>query len=156
MNDKDIVSLFAMFCIFLVFLYFGKSFLENVAIMENPIINELNNNIFYKEFFQNKSEENKLSDKSFNTYDNTCIINNEGFVNELLPKSNKICHEDLNNQFKNIKENIPIDNNLCYRGFKPKSKENKTDMPLPNVPLSYLLDTNKSIKLSEEIKKNIY
>ena len=155
MNDKDIVSLFAMFCIFLIFLYFGKSFLENVITSHKPIINYYNTDKLYKEPVQIKYEENKLSEKSFNTYDiDKHVINNDGFVNELLQKSDKISDPYLNNQFKNIKENIPIDNNLCKSGFKPLSKEYKTDMPLINIPVSYLLDENKSVKLSEQIKHN--
>lgn len=151
MKDKDIISLFAMFFIFLIFLYFGKSLLDNV----NTKQKQINEKREYKEPVQIKYEEHKLSDKSFNTYDNNNYIENDGFVNELLPKSTyKLPTNNFNNQFTEAKYNIPIDRNLCNKGFKPLSKEYKTDLPLPNVPTSYILDSNKSVKLSEQIKKN--
>jgi hypothetical protein len=155
MRDKDVISLLAMFFIFIIFIYFGKSFLDDVDTYQTST--SYNNN---RQFINNGDpilinyEKHKESDRSFNTYSKEEHIETNGFINELISKYNcKLSNDELNNHFIEAKKTIPIDYNLCYKGFKPISKEHKSDMPLPNMPMNYIKDENRSLKLSEEFKK---
>jgi hypothetical protein len=154
MRDKDVISLLAMFFIFIIFIYFGKSFLDDVNISQKSINYNTGRQIITKDPVAIKFEEHKESDRSFNTYSSQENVETSGFVNELIPKYNcKLSNAELDNHFIEAKKTIPIDYNLCYKGFKPMSKENKSDMPLPNMPMNYIKDENRSLKLSDEFKK---
>jgi hypothetical protein len=154
MRDKDVISLLAMFFIFIIFIYFGKSFLDDVNISQKTINYNTNRQVITKDPVVIKYEEHKESERSFNTYSSEEQVETSGFINELIPKYNcKISTNELDSHFIEAKKIIPIDYNLCYKGFKPMSKEYKSDMPLPNMPMNYIKDENKSLKLSDEFKK---
>lgn len=154
MRDKDILSLFGIFIIFVIFIYFSLSLFDIIPAQqseyrffkkEDPII------VKYNDYIKDVN--------SFNTYNNEIneiTTDNIGFINELSPKTfNKTPSKYIDDLFtKTEVKDIPIDTNLSKTGFCPNSKINKTDMPLPNVPMSYILDKTKSVKLSEEFIKH--
>lgn len=158
MKDKDIISLITIFFIFMIFVFFSKSFIGDVETKRVGFsrshcgdgVRCLPNDPLTIKFNKEKKE------SCINTFNSDNYVENKGFINELLPKSNyKVPTINIDKQFTEAKEYIPIDNNVCSKKNKycPMSKEYKTDLPLANVPMCYILDQNKSVKLSNEIKK---
>ena len=149
MRDKDILSLFLIFIIFLIFIYFSLSLFDKITAKESEYV------FLKKEEPVIKYEELINDENSFNTYNKHIHTENLGYVNELSSKSfEKTPTKSVDNQFiKTIAKDIPIDSNLCKTGFCPNSKEEKADLPIQNIPACYILDNNKSVKLSDEFIK---
>ena len=160
LNDIDYICLLFIFIIIVVIVYYCRLFSDDVDVSiitnkKNKSMNATSNaNILNEDPLTIKYNNLKESNGSFNTYKDNDNINNDGYHNELMQKSNyKELSENVDEQFIEAKKNIPIDDNLSNYGFCPKSRNNKTDLPMQNINVNYLLDTNKSSKFSEEFIK---
>lgn len=137
---NKIITIFTIFIIFILLILISYYSYNN-----NSKNNTENNNSYNDILFNKKNQSVNKTDKSdnINFYSDKKHIENNGFVNELIPSKpkNNYANDNIMDKYYNI-SNLYIDDNTI--------KQKSTDLPIVNAHISHILD-NDTTKLSNTI-----